>query len=69
MYTYLHTVITCTPLNISIKFLSIPSLLTTCLPINPEAPKTVATTPLKEDRPPRPLLHAARSEPAFRFWV
>lgn len=33
-----------------------PSLLQTYRPMNPVAPKTVATTPLKLDRPPVPLL-------------
>lgn len=33
----------------------LPSLLTTYLPRNPVAPKTAATTPLNEERPPVPL--------------
>ena len=39
---------------------NIPNSLTTLLPIIPVAPKTVATMPLKELRPPRPLLQFCR---------
>ena len=37
-----------------------PSLLMTLLPTIPVGPNTVATMPLKEDRPPVPRLYSAR---------
>lgn len=37
-----------------------PSLLQTYLPRNPVLPNTVATTPLKLDRPPVPFFKAAK---------
>lgn len=37
-----------------------PNWLTTYLPKNPVAPNTVTTMPLKDARPPVPLLYAAR---------
>ena len=39
---------------------SLPNRFTTAFPIKPPAPKTVATTPLNEERPPRPRLKAAK---------
>jgi hypothetical protein len=37
-----------------IMVINSPNLLTTYLPRNPVAPKTVATTPLNDERPPLP---------------
>ncbi len=42
------------------KHLDEPSLLTTRFPMNPLAPNTVQTSPLKDERPPVPRLYAVR---------